>query len=176
MRKLLMAGALIALAAACAKKEEAPAATDAAADGAASEAADTMTADAMGADETASSAEDAMNDDAVARPCPVSDSRNWDAWTTASDGGSTLHIRGQVDLPTPGYEVTLNMGPADRAMPPGLRVNLSAAPPDGIVTQVITPTDVSLDADGAYANYRVVTIGCGDQKLGEISPVGPRAE
>ena len=43
-------------------------------------------------------------DEAMALACPVYDSRDWSAWIDAEPPGpARLHIRGKVDLPTPGY-------------------------------------------------------------------------
>lgn len=105
--------------------------------------------------------------------CPVIDSRSWKAWTSGESGAATLFLTGEVDLPTPGYAVAMVAGVSDRAMPPGLRVILTATPPEGLVAQVVTPTAVAYEQTGAYPEYRSVTILCGDATLGEIAPVSP---
>ncbi|MBD3729959.1 MAG: hypothetical protein IE933_09655 [Sphingomonadales bacterium] len=106
--------------------------------------------------------------------CPVSASRNWHAWVDKMPGPGatmTLNISGEVDMPTPGYAVVLKAGPADRMMPPGLRFKLEATPPDGMVTQVITPTQVSYREATSYAKIREILIGCGDGTLATIPDV-----
>lgn len=166
MKYLLTASALLALCA-CAKKEEAPAAAQAepsVAEPAAEAVAPPAAAETAAEPETPAVEEAAM-------PCPVIDSRNWKAWTTTDGAGTTLHVAGEADFPTPGYASSWRLGISDRAMPPGIRVHLDATPPDGIVPQVVTPTAVSFDSPGAYAEYRVVYVLCGDATLAEISPV-----
>ncbi|WP_338446028.1 hypothetical protein V5F89_12855 [Pelagerythrobacter marensis] len=109
-----------------------------------------------------------------ATDCPVSDSRNWHAWVDRMPGpGSkaTLNISGEVDLPTPGYSVSLRAGPADRAMPPGQRFALEATPPDGMVAQVVTPTEVRYRAPADYPHYREIIVGCGSTTLVTIPDV-----
>lgn len=161
----LAALATIALAA-CAKKEEAPAAAPAAA--AAPEAAPRAD-EAPAAEETVmAKAEDA------AAPCPVLDSRNWTAWTAPDGDGHRLTVAGEVDMPTPGYAISWRDGPADRAMPPGLRLHLDAAAPADLVMQVVTPTPVSYSTKADGARYRVVTVLCGGEAIAEIAEVGPK--
>ena len=106
--------------------------------------------------------------------CPVYESRDWQAWINAMPGPNarrTLHIVGEVDMPTPGYSVRLVEGPADRAQPPGLRFRLEATPPDGMVTQVITPTEVRYAQPTPYSQIREIIIGCGDETLVKIDEV-----
>lgn len=113
-------------------------------------------------------------EDAVAA-CPVLDSRNWAAWTSPDGGGHSLTIEGEVDMPTPGYALSWREGPADRAMPPGLRVYLDAAPPADLVMQVVTPTPVSFTSTGASAVYRVVYVLCDGETIAEIADVKPKS-
>lgn len=106
--------------------------------------------------------------------CPALDSRNWHAWIDRMPGPNsslTLNIVGQVDMPTPGYSVTLAQGPADRMMPPGLRFRLQAEAPDGVVPQVIAPTEVQYRAATPYPKIREIIIGCGDSTLVTIPDV-----
>lgn len=106
--------------------------------------------------------------------CPVLGDRNWHAWVDKMPGPGaqmTLNISGEVDMPTPGYSVKLVPGPADRMNPPGLRFRLEASAPDGIVTQVVTPTTVRLRAPTPYAQLREIIIGCGEGALVTIPDV-----
>lgn len=160
MKHVLTIAALAAVCA-CAKNEDAaPAAAPA----------------PIAAEELAAPAEpQALAEEPAAAPaigCPVIDSRNWKAWTESDGTGMTLHIAGEVDLPTPGYAATLTLEASDRAMPPGQFVSLEATPPEGLVAQVVTATPVSVEAPGAYPEYRSVTITCGAVTLAEIAPVG----
>lgn len=109
-----------------------------------------------------------------AADCPVSASRNWHAWIDKMPGPGatmTLNISGEVDLPTPNYSVELVAGPADRMMPPGLRFKLAATAPNGMVTQVITPTQVTYRAETPYPKIREILIGCGGETLATIPDV-----
>ena len=107
--------------------------------------------------------------------CSIYDSRNWHAWLDTFDlakGKYRLNITGEVDLPSPGYELTWKMGIADRAFPPGQNITLSAKKPDGRMSiQVITPTAVSLKQEVPHAAYRKIAIFCGDTLLTTITDV-----
>ena len=111
----------------------------------------------------------------VADGCPVLASRAWSATLDKMPGpgqsGPILAIAGDVDLPTPGYTITLSAGPADRMMPPSQRFRLTASPPDGIVAQVVTPTPVKYRAKADYPAYRSIVILCGERSLATISDV-----
>ena len=51
--------------------------------------------------------------------CPVIEGRNWSAHINAMPGPNaqrTLIVSGEVDLPTPGYAVSLTTGAADREL------------------------------------------------------------
>ncbi|MFN0022539.1 MAG: hypothetical protein ACKVS5_01410 [Parvularculaceae bacterium] len=161
--------ALIGLSA-CAKKEEAPAADAALAAAAIAETAPVVESAPIIEETVATETENSM------AACPVLDSRSWAAWTTPDGDGHTLHIEGEIDMPTPGYALTWSQGPADRAMPPGLRLKLDAAAPGGVVMQVVTPTPVSYDMAQASPDYRTVIVVCGGEAIAEIAPVGPKDE
>lgn len=106
--------------------------------------------------------------------CPVIDSRDWTAWINAMpgpDASPTLHVKGEVDLPTPGYEVTLTLGAADRSMTPVQQVNLSATPPDGMVTQVVTPYLVDFSSPAIVDTYKGITVLCSGKVLAEITEI-----
>ena len=106
--------------------------------------------------------------------CHVQGSRDWKAWIDAMPGpnrGRTLHIVGEVDLPTPGYATALTPGPADRAMPPGQRFSLTLTPPQGPVAQVVTPTPVRYEGEATYEAYRSIMIGCAGDVIARIDDV-----
>ena len=68
----------------------------------------------------------AIGDHEAPDNCPAISSANWTAWIDAEPPGpGQLHIRGDVVLPTPGYEPSWGVGIADRAMPPGQHMHLS---------------------------------------------------
>ncbi len=108
----------------------------------------------------------------MAEKCPVIDSRNWTAWIDAEPPGpARLHIRGEVDLPTPGYEASWRVGIADRAMPPGVHFHLDFSAPEGMVTQVVTTESVAYEDEAAYPAYRVIYVHCGEETLAEITDI-----
>ena len=106
--------------------------------------------------------------------CSVMESRNWHAWIDlVAEDEPRLNISGEVDLPTPGYKVEWQPGILDRRNPPAQRISISLIPPEGIVTQVITPTEVSFTMRSPILKYRSVAIYCGDNLLADIPDVMP---
>ncbi len=106
--------------------------------------------------------------------CPVIESSEWAAWVNAMPGpGSTKQLiaTGQIVLPTPGYTVTLTVGPADRSATPVQQLILTAIPPSGMVTQVLTTQPVRYQGPAISMQYRAVRIMCGGQMLSEITDV-----
>ena len=91
------------------------------------------------------------------------------------DNKKTLHISGEIDLPTPGYTVTLTEGISDRAMPPSQRFRLALTKPGGMVAQVVTPAPVKYQGLASSPAYRTILILCGDRLLAAISDI-PIAE
>ena len=106
--------------------------------------------------------------------CPTIESRNWHAWIDrVAENEPRLIISGEVDLPTPGYKAEWRSGILDRAQPPTQRLSISFTPPEGIVAQVITPTEVSFTMPSPVLQYRSVMIYCGDKLLANIPDVVP---
>jgi len=107
--------------------------------------------------------------------CPVIDSRDWSAWIDrmpkVDNPGPRLHVAGEIDLPTPGYAVAITEGPMDRAMPPGLRLILTATPPDGMTAEVITATPVKYEGPAAFDTYRAIYIVCEGEGIAEITTI-----
>lgn len=106
--------------------------------------------------------------------CAVLDSREWSAWIDAMPGPDakrTLHVRGLVDLPTPGFAPVWTVGPADRHAIPKQYFDLAFTPPDGMVAQVITTVEVHFETPAIYPQYRGLVIRCGDAVLAEIDEV-----
>lgn len=104
--------------------------------------------------------------------CPVRLVGEWEAWVDAEPPGPrTLHISGQAEAPTPGYEVSWRVGFADRAMPPGQHMYLDVTPPDGMVAQVITPMKLNYEGEAVYPEYRAAIVHCGEDQVIEITPV-----
>lgn len=107
--------------------------------------------------------------------CLIYETRNWHAWIDqgGENGGTRLIVAGQLDLPTPGFEIAWEQGPLDRMQPPALRLRLRATPPDGMVLQAITPTDVMHKQPYDLLEYRAVIVLCGEHVLAEIFDVKP---
>jgi hypothetical protein len=106
--------------------------------------------------------------------CAVSASRDWSAWINRMPGPGatpTLHVTGQIDLPTPGYTATLTAGAADRSATPVQQLILNITPPSGMVAQVITTETVNYQGPTIAQSYRGVTIRCAGQTLAEITEV-----
>ena len=108
--------------------------------------------------------------------CPVLESSGWTAWINRMPGmseGPTLHVTGDVVLPTPGYKLELVGGIMDRAMPPGLHLKLIVTPPpaDEMVMQVLTTETVSYEAKAMEHGYRVIKVDCAGTKLAEITEI-----
>jgi hypothetical protein len=112
--------------------------------------------------------------------CPVIDSADWRAVVGPVDGGEGPHliVTGRVTLPTPGWEVALTPGMADRSAMPVQRVILGATPPDGMAAQVLTDYDLRLEtpsisaAPAGQPPYRGVLVMCGGMVLVELTEVG----
>jgi hypothetical protein len=103
--------------------------------------------------------------------CPVIDSRNWSAHINAMPGPGaqrTLIVSGEVDLPTPGYGVTLAAGAADRSAIPVQQLILDAQAPGGMTTQVVTAHQVRYDGPAIAQQYRAVRVMCGRRELAEL--------
>ncbi len=111
----------------------------------------------------------------LAAGCPVLGSRSWAARLETASGpgssGATLVITGEVDLPTPGYKLTMTDGPADRMMPPSQRFRLTATPPSGMVAQVVTSSPVEYRGKAFSQSYRSVIVLCGERALATIADV-----
>ncbi|ANP47662.1 hypothetical protein [Candidatus Viadribacter manganicus] len=103
--------------------------------------------------------------------CPVIDARNWSAHINAMPGPNaqrTLIVTGEVDLPTPGYAVTLTAGAADRSAIPVQQIIVSATRPTGIVPQIVTTFSARYDGPAIAQHYRAVRVMCGAQQLAEL--------
>jgi len=110
----------------------------------------------------------------VAETCSVLESRNWAAWVNrmpGPDATPTVHVTGQVDVPTGGYGFEWEVGPMDRSMTPALRLKIVPQKPDGMATMAITREDVHYTGPVAGAGYRSITVTCGDKTLAEITEV-----
>lgn len=95
--------------------------------------------------------------------CAVTDQRDWEAQFSPGDS-PTLTITGEIDLPTPGYSVSLARTPAAGEEEHEATLTLNLTPPTGVVAQVVTPTPVRYFGPAA-TGLRRVHIVCGDGVL-----------
>ena len=110
----------------------------------------------------------------TASTCAVIANRNWTAHINAMPGPGaqrTLIVSGEVDLPTPGFTASLDLGPADRSAIPVQQLIVNTTAPTGIVAQVVTPTPVRYEGPAIAQQYRAVRIMCGGQQLAEITDI-----
>jgi hypothetical protein len=106
--------------------------------------------------------------------CAVIANRNWSAHINAMPGPNaqrTLIVTGEVDLPTPGYTVALDLGPADRSAIPVQQLVVNTTAPTAIVPQVVTQYPVRYEGPAIAQQYRAVRIMCGGQQLAEITDI-----
>jgi hypothetical protein len=108
----------------------------------------------------------------VALPCGIAGQRNWTAARARSGDRQTLTISGEIDLPTPGYGVSLERDPANTSTTTEPRLNLRVIPPSGVQTQVITPHPVYYFAP-ATGDYAIVHVMCDGQFVTEIGVAPP---
>jgi len=102
----------------------------------------------------------------AALPCGVIDQRNWSA-TRSAGSSPALTVAGEIDLPTPGYSVSLARDPAESASTTEPRLILTLRPPSGVVAQVVTPTPVRYFGP-APAAYTAVHVVCDGQPLTDL--------
>jgi len=104
--------------------------------------------------------------------CPIISSSNWSAQIeTSEQGRSMLAIKGDIELPSPGYSVVLEPGIADKSATPSQHFNLKAKQLDGMYIQMITPMTLEHSAPAIAKQYRSIVIHCGDQIIASIDNV-----
>ncbi|HEX8902290.1 hypothetical protein [Vitreimonas sp.] len=106
--------------------------------------------------------------------CAVLDSRDWSAWINRMPGPNatpTLHVTGKVDLPNPGYTVTVRDGPADRSAQPVQQIILETSQRSGMFTQAVITADVHYIGPVIAPSYRAIRIMCGGRQLAEITDI-----
>ena len=104
-------------------------------------------------------------------PDPILASRGWTASVVESGEESRLTVSGEIDLPSPGWEVDWKAGALDRANPPGLRIELILTPPSEPVIQSLTPTAVAIEMISVAPRYREIILHVGGAPLEAIRMV-----
>lgn len=106
--------------------------------------------------------------------CAVGESRDWAAWINRMPGPNatpTLHVTGKVDLPNPGYTVTVRDGPADRSAQPVQQIIIETAQRSGMFTQAVITADVNYVGPVIAPSYRAIRVMCGGRQLAEITDI-----
>lgn len=104
-------------------------------------------------------------------PCGVIDQRNWTAEFSAG-ARATLTIAGEIDLPRPGYSVSLARDPADAADSTEPHLVLTIAPPSTPNADVVTPHPVRYFGPASVL-YTTVHITCDGAALTDIAVPPP---
>lgn len=105
--------------------------------------------------------------------CPILSSSGWAAHVNAMPGPNakrTLHVSGNLRVPTAGYKASLKLGPVAETYPLNVTVLLDVTPPAGAAAEVISNVAVS----GSWpveGDVGRVTIRCGGKTVGHVSPV-----
>ena len=107
--------------------------------------------------------------------CPVHSASDISMWINAMPGPNdnpTLMTRFRVIAPTPGYEFSLEVLEIKESYPPHYVFGLTATPPEGIVAQVETYTDVAIEIPNfAYDTIASATVKCGESTLFAVESV-----
>ncbi len=104
---------------------------------------------------------------AATNACGIIAHRNWTA-TRSAGGSPALTVAGELDLPTPGYSVSLARDANEAAGATEARLTLTLTPPTNMVAQVVTATPVRYFGPAATA-YTSVNVNCGGETLTTIS-------
>lgn len=84
--------------------------------------------------------------------------RNWKAWHDHQPPGPwTLHVTGECEMPTPGYELRLEPAEPQGINPKDLILILVVTEPTGIQQEVLTWTPVHWEQD-TDVEYETVSI------------------
>lgn len=106
--------------------------------------------------------------------CPIIESDKWHAWIDRyqkTEDSYRLNVSGEVNLPTPAYEINWSIGPTDRMAPPGIRLFLEPVSQEGMAIQLITTKKVEYNISTSIKHYRHVSIYCEGVLLVQINDV-----
>jgi hypothetical protein len=107
--------------------------------------------------------------------CPIVSSQNWSAKIVSSDlGKPMLLIKGDIELPSPGYSVVLKQGIADKSATPSQHFDLRTERLDGFYIQAITAVTLEHSAVAIAKQYRSIMIHCGEQIIATIENVSAK--
>lgn len=104
--------------------------------------------------------------------CPIISSQNWSAEILPTEGGkSTLVIKGDIELPNPGYSVVFEEGIADKRSRPSQHFTIKAERLNGFYIQAVTPMILEHSGVAIAKQYKSIIIGCGGQTIATIDNV-----
>ena len=105
--------------------------------------------------------------------CPITDAKDLNLWINGMPGpdGPVLIGIFSALAPTPGYSFKGEVTEILESAPPSYVIEVVPTPPDGMVTQVITPTEVRVDVPIDSTEARSVTLTCGDEALFVVDDV-----
>jgi hypothetical protein len=109
-----------------------------------------------------------------AEDCPLLASRDWTAHVNRMPGpgaSPTLHVQGEVDLPTPGFQPVLRATPIERGTATLQWIVMDFAPPTQIVAQVVSTQVVRFAGPASDAAYAAVRVTCAGEVIAEITDV-----
>ena len=113
-------------------------------------------------------------------PCKAISTRDWSAYVEVTPQGvlwdpddPVLVVSGTVEVPSGGYDLSIQPGGLMQLDPPVQQVILRTAPPEGMATQAITEQQVtgSVPWDG---RAKSVSIRCGDGTIAAIPVIEDR--
>lgn len=107
--------------------------------------------------------------------CPIHSPKDVQMWINAMPGPGatpTLIVNFKVTAATPGYNFDLKVLEVSESIPPQYVFDLAVTPPQGVVMQVETETDVRIEiANFDYAEIASATVKCGDSTLFTVDVV-----
>lgn len=104
--------------------------------------------------------------------CPVVSSQNWSASISKNDQGkSMISIKGNIELPNPGYAVTLEEQVSDRPSQAKQHFRIKAERLNGFYIQAITPMTLEHFGPVTTSQYTSIIIHCGEQIITTIEKV-----
>ena len=101
--------------------------------------------------------------------CPLISSQNWSASIAPADNNeSTLYISGDVELPNPGYSVTIEDGIIDKNEEVRQEFNIKIERLDGFHIQAISPMTLKHSTKAIADKYHAIVINCAGTAIAKI--------
>lgn len=103
--------------------------------------------------------------------CQLVSSNNWQAEVVSVEGQRQLKIIGDIELPNPGFAVTIEPGIADRSLKPTQHFHVELEPLNGFHVQVVTPMSLEQLSPAIAPEYASIVIHCGEQIVSTITDI-----